>query len=267
MARARNIKPGFFTNEELAKCSPMARLLFIGLWTICDREGRLEDRPARIGAQVMPFDAHDVQALLDELQAARFIVRYSVKGQSLILIPNFNKHQKIHHKEAASTLPPPSTRLGRGRTPNQPPTSRPELLNDECLNASCLNDELLKPPTPLEGEGEFDGFWHAFPPGRREKRAKAKRAWGTALSRVSLSRGLSRTDAAAWLKSRAVDYARSPQGRSAFVKGPLPWLNGGCWDDDPAAWSRGDDVSPRAPPAARKLPTAAELILAQESQR
>lgn len=47
MARARNIKPAFFMNDELAEIDPLGRLLFIGLWTIADREGRLEDRPAR----------------------------------------------------------------------------------------------------------------------------------------------------------------------------------------------------------------------------
>ena len=37
MARARNIKPGFFTNDVLADCDPLARLLFAGLWTVADR--------------------------------------------------------------------------------------------------------------------------------------------------------------------------------------------------------------------------------------
>jgi len=48
MARSRNIKPGFFRNEMLAECSPLARLLFAGLWCLADRFGRLEDRPKRI---------------------------------------------------------------------------------------------------------------------------------------------------------------------------------------------------------------------------
>ena len=48
MARARNIKPGFFKNEFLAEMPCEVRLLFIGLWTLADREGRLEDRPKRI---------------------------------------------------------------------------------------------------------------------------------------------------------------------------------------------------------------------------
>ena len=31
MARLRTIKPAFFTNEQLAECSPYARLLYAGL--------------------------------------------------------------------------------------------------------------------------------------------------------------------------------------------------------------------------------------------
>ena len=48
MARARILKPGFFANELLAEIHPYGRLLFAGLWTLADREGRLEDRPKRI---------------------------------------------------------------------------------------------------------------------------------------------------------------------------------------------------------------------------
>ena len=48
MARARNIKPGFFANDLLVDLPFEVRLLFIGLWTIADRAGRLCDRPKKI---------------------------------------------------------------------------------------------------------------------------------------------------------------------------------------------------------------------------
>ena len=34
MARARNIKPGFYKNEDLAECSLTARFIFPGLWML-----------------------------------------------------------------------------------------------------------------------------------------------------------------------------------------------------------------------------------------
>ena len=86
MARARNIKPGFFSNDVLAECEPLARLLFAGLWTIADREGRLEDRPKRIKAELLPYDDCNIDALLDALHSKGFILRYSVENQQLIQI-------------------------------------------------------------------------------------------------------------------------------------------------------------------------------------
>ena len=54
MARARNIKPGFFKNELLAEMPPETRLLFMGLWCLADREGRFEDRPKKIKMELFP---------------------------------------------------------------------------------------------------------------------------------------------------------------------------------------------------------------------
>ncbi|HHV63842.1 MAG TPA: DnaD domain protein [Peptococcaceae bacterium] len=109
MARARNIKPGFFLNDELAECDPLARLLFAGLWCIADREGRLEDRPKRIKAEVLPYDDCDVDQLLEQLAKHGFIIRYEVDGNQYIQVTNFSKHQNPHVKEAASIIPPPPT--------------------------------------------------------------------------------------------------------------------------------------------------------------
>jgi hypothetical protein len=103
--RARNLKPGFFANEQLAELPHETRLLFIGLWCCADREGRLEDRPKRIRAQVFPYEDADVDAMLTDLAEAGFITRYEVDGAKYIEINNFLKHQSPHHKEAESIIP------------------------------------------------------------------------------------------------------------------------------------------------------------------
>lgn len=105
MARARNIKPGFFKNEDLAECTPWARLLFPGLWMLADREGRLENRPKRIKGEIFPFDNVDVQSLLDELETWGFIKRYEICGVKCLQIINFIEHQSPHSTEKDSELP------------------------------------------------------------------------------------------------------------------------------------------------------------------
>lgn len=107
MARVRVIKPGFFLNDALAECNPLARLLFAGLWCIADREGRLEDRPRRIKAELLPYDDCNVDELLDQLHKHGFIIRYEVDGEQYIQIVNFLRHQNPHYKEPDSTIPPP----------------------------------------------------------------------------------------------------------------------------------------------------------------
>jgi hypothetical protein len=105
MARARNIKPGFFHNADLVELPVETRLLFIGLWTLADREGRLVDRPKQIKMEIYPADGFDVDAMLQALHEAGFIIRYKVNGNRYIEVVNFLKHQNPHHAEKASLVP------------------------------------------------------------------------------------------------------------------------------------------------------------------
>ncbi len=105
MPRIRSIKPSFFTNDELAEIKPLGRLLFIGMWCIADKDGRLQDKPKKIKALLLPFDRVDVCKLLNELDAGGFIKRYKVEDVPYIQVVNFAKHQRPHHKEEESVLP------------------------------------------------------------------------------------------------------------------------------------------------------------------
>lgn len=105
MPHARNIKPGFYKNEDLAECSVWARLLFPGLWMLADREGRLEDRPKRIKGELFPFDSVEVEPLLQELSRWKFIERYEVGGRRFIQVLRFLEHQRPHGTEKDSPIP------------------------------------------------------------------------------------------------------------------------------------------------------------------
>jgi hypothetical protein len=109
MARIRTIKHEFFLDEELAKLGAHARLCFIGLWTLADRDGRLEDRPARIRAELFPYEPRvSVESMLSDLEQAGFVVRYEVDGRAFIAIRTFAKHQRPNLREPASEIPAPS---------------------------------------------------------------------------------------------------------------------------------------------------------------
>jgi hypothetical protein len=109
LSRIRTVKPELFLDEELGALTGDHALLFIGLWTLADKEGRLEDRPARIKASLFPYRPVDVDQMLNALAAINKLVRYDADGQRYIAIPGFTKHQRPHPKEVASVIPAPPT--------------------------------------------------------------------------------------------------------------------------------------------------------------
>lgn len=136
MARARNIKPGFFANEELVELPFAVRLLFIGLWTVADRAGRMEDKPKRIKMVLFPADDLDVDGALSSLEKSGFIQRYEAEGTRFIQILAFAKHQNPHKDEKASLIPAPCE---HGAIAVPPPKAHP-------VNPA---DSLLLSPDPL----------------------------------------------------------------------------------------------------------------------
>jgi hypothetical protein len=188
MSRARNIKPGFFTNEDLVELPFETRLLFIGLWTLADREGRLEDRPKRIKMAIFPADMVDVDASLHDLHASGFILRYTGKGIRCIQIVNFAKHQNPHHREAASSLPGPDAQdepeTSPGPAQGQPDASRADSLIPDSLipdNSHSVGEkptparkrarEAAAPPSPELPPGLLTDTWKAFRDHRQRLRA------------------------------------------------------------------------------------------------
>ena len=106
MARARNIKPALFKNEVLGVADPLFTLCFEGLWLLADRDGRLEDRPIRIKAEIFPYrEGLNIEKILDWLACNGFIIRYRYGETRYIQIVNFAKHQNPHKNEAPSEIP------------------------------------------------------------------------------------------------------------------------------------------------------------------
>lgn len=166
MARARNIKPGFFTNELLGTYEPIIPLLFAGLWCLADKDGILEDRPLRIKAELFPYrDSLDINGYLTVLERDGFVVRYVVERKAYIQVCNFAQHQHPHHTEKAKGYPGPNqadqgseqkqtlTPLSTGDTPSD--SLIPDSLIPECTQANaCVYPPAEKapacPPCPVQ---------------------------------------------------------------------------------------------------------------------
>lgn len=138
--RSRNIKPSFWKNEELSECSAYARLLYIGLWQLCDWTGRMECRPKRIRAEIFPYEHVEILDLLNELETHGFIERY--RDGAYLQIPTFTIHQSPHPNEKAvpSNVPVP-LEDGTARELQRPTPAVSCFLNPDVLIADTPTPE------------------------------------------------------------------------------------------------------------------------------
>ncbi|BCS87349.1 hypothetical protein [Pseudodesulfovibrio sediminis] len=254
--RARNIKPGFFTNEELVECTPWARLCFIGLWSMADRCGRLEDRPKQIKMKIFPADSIDTLELLDELCGHELVVRYEVDGRQYLYIPGFEKHQTPHYKEqekypacpgfngnggGANPGPKPDHRpksprqaqdkpkTGPVQTPDEPP------LNPESLILNPESREEKKATKVAAYTQAFEVFWAEYP--KKVKKKYAFSCW-------KKIKGVDALVIVEAIKAQvAGDHFRGNDGKQ-YVPNPSTWLNEGQWEDEIKSQTNGDDELP-----------------------
>lgn len=159
MAKIRGIKPEFWTDEAIVELSPLARLLFIGMWNFACDNGHLADKPRQIKMRILPADdGVDVAALLEELTVCGRIER----AAGTITIHRFAYHQKPHkHWWTTCDLPgcePPEGAVqqvrNRRTTGAQPldnggPTADVEVDGDGELMVSSAAPRRRSPEHPL----------------------------------------------------------------------------------------------------------------------
>jgi hypothetical protein len=108
MARKRMIDPSWLESQSLGKCSRTGRLLFIGLITLADDEGRLRGDPVFLRNTIFPYDedlkTEDIIIELEALQESDCIRFYSVNSLNFILLPKWRGYQRID-RPTASKLP------------------------------------------------------------------------------------------------------------------------------------------------------------------
>jgi hypothetical protein len=94
MARIRSIHPGLWTDEAFVCASPLARLLFIGIWNECDDRGSFDWSPVKLKMRVLPGDNSDTSELLAELIANSCVMKYEIDGKSYGAVRNFTRFQR-----------------------------------------------------------------------------------------------------------------------------------------------------------------------------
>ena len=161
MPKIRTVKPDFFKDEDLAELPFWVRILYEGLWVLADREGRLEERPKKIKAELFPYDKVDIVKGLELLAQTKpfsptktpFIKRYQVENDQYIQILAWHRHQRPHHTEAESKIPTMSLKEAKEAFPEKTsPTREPENNGEVTVNSPLTHGELTVSSPLTHGE-------------------------------------------------------------------------------------------------------------------
>ncbi|MBX3501785.1 MAG: hypothetical protein KF889_20270 [Alphaproteobacteria bacterium] len=130
MSHIRLLSPDFWTWEAVIDCTPMSRLLFLGLQNFADDFGVLPLRPRTLRLQIFPGDALDdeaVRVLIEELAARGLVRRYTVEDVEYLSIVDWAVHQRVA-KRARRRYPAPAPDHGE---PHSNPSQVPEPVAAE----------------------------------------------------------------------------------------------------------------------------------------
>ncbi len=111
MARIRSIKPEFWTSEQIIECSPITRLMFIGIWNFSDDSGRMPVSVKTIKFRLFPGDDisfENIQGMITELSVNGLIRLYEVDDVAFLQVTGWERHQKINRPQPSKHPAPPN---------------------------------------------------------------------------------------------------------------------------------------------------------------
>ena len=99
MARKRMIDPNIWQSEDFSKLSTLGKLVFIGLFSLADDEGRGRSNPVYLKSTLFPYEegirSADIDKTLSEISSNMSVIFYSCNGSSYYSLYNWNTWQKI----------------------------------------------------------------------------------------------------------------------------------------------------------------------------
>ena len=111
MARKRMIDPNIWESEDFSTLSMLGKVLFIGLFSLADDEGRGKANPVYIRSKLFPYTAEevrlaDIKTALSEIAHRMSVTFYAVNGTQYYALTHWEQWQKID-KPSPSNIPSP----------------------------------------------------------------------------------------------------------------------------------------------------------------
>ena len=174
MARKRMISPEIWDSENFSKLSILAKLVFIGMFSNADDEGRGKAKAAFLKSKLFPYDESmrvaDVESALDEVAENMSVTMYSHDGNEYYSFDNWKKWQKVDKPSPSNIIPYDSESCNiirgtfREHSPNVPRTLPPNRIEKKKNRKEDKTTEDNTAPPVAVPQNIIDAFQNNIAP-------------------------------------------------------------------------------------------------------
>lgn len=135
------LSPDIWESNSFSELSDLAKIVFIGLISLSDDEGRGKANPSYIKSMLFPYDENrrvaDVKSALLEIARCTSTQFYNVNGNDYYCLTNWEKWQKIDRPSKSKLPAPPMCGEGEEVSKN----SEKEKFDEGSTNTRRILDE------------------------------------------------------------------------------------------------------------------------------
>jgi len=204
------IHTSIWASGQVAKLSYQARLLFIGLITFADDDGRLKGNPSLLRSQIFPYDEEvsvkNVENWLKEVLDQNLVLSYVINDEQYLYHPNWSEYQTLRNdRRKESHIPSPDG--------NQVSTKSPHKISKDKVREGKVRTLEL-----------FEKFYKEYP--NKKGKEKAKMKWIV----LSPDDNLFNDIMLALEKVKKSEQWTKDDGK--FIPHPATWLYQKRWEDE-----------------------------------
>ena len=164
------IDPEIWRNEKVGSLPDAGRLLFIGIFSQADDDGRLKASPGFLMANIFPYDKNkteeDIRDLRDECATLGLIRVYTNGKEEYLDIPGWLEHQQIRGDRYKSSSLPSFDKADNqlATNDNQPTTTgKPNIIKSSLVKSKheVLSNDKTGGKPPVYAQELFD-LWNSL---------------------------------------------------------------------------------------------------------
>lgn len=209
----RMIYSKIWTSQQVGKLSPIARVLYVGMITLADDEGRLVGDSSYLRGQIFPYDdiaIIEVEEMRNQVEKMGLIKCYEVDDFEYIQHPNWSEYQVIRGDlYKPSTLPSCNGNVTK-------PLRKSTLSKDKLSKVKISKDNKYT--------DDFLSFWSLYP--RKVGKGATWTSWKKKKDELPDIKILLEI-----LKKQS-EQEQWTKDNGQYIPNPATWLNQSRWEDE-----------------------------------